>query len=271
MNKHYSLEKSPLYKLRNRRKLAEYLKVDKSYFNRAHNYKYNVFSRPKPNGDGERKFTVPPEELKNIQKQICRLLNRIETPDWVISGKKGSSYISNAEVHLNNKFVKTMDISKFYDSAQRSRIYKMFHNTFKMEHDIAWCMTDLVTYEDGLPTGSPSSQLIVYWTYQDMFEDINVVAQKYGCVFSLYVDDMTFSSNYPIRKELREEVANLLRKNELSAKAKKDHYYQAKDFKVVTGVGLRNGEKKVLNRKRKDAIQLYEQCKKRMIYRILKN
>lgn len=262
MNEQYSLEKSPLYRLRNKRKLADYLKVNKDYFEKEHNYQYNVFSRPKPNGDGERVFTVPPDELKKIQKQVCRLLNRIETPDWVISGKKGYSYITNAEAHVSSKFVKTMDISKFYDSAQRSRIYKMFLNTFKMEHDVAWCMTELVTYKGVLPTGSPSSQLIIYWTYRDMFEEINRISRKNGCIFSLYVDDMTFSSNNPIKKEVREEVACLLKKNDLLAKAKKDHYYQAKDFKVVTGVGLQDGKKIVLNEKRKSTIQLYEQCKK---------
>lgn len=262
MSKGYALEKSPLYRMRNKRKLAECLKVEKNYFLKPHNYKYNEFSRPKPNGDGERKFTVPPDELKKIQKQICKLLNRIETPEWVISGKKGCSYITNAEMHLTSKFVKTMDISKFYDSAQRSKIYKMFRNTFKMENDVAWCMTELVTYKGTLPTGSPSSQLIIYWAYRDMFESINKVSQKNGCTFSLYVDDMTFSSNSPIKKEIREEVAVLLKKNGLTAKAKKDHYYQAKDFKVVTGVGLLSGEKIVLNEKRKNAIDLYEQCKK---------
>lgn len=262
MNKTYSLEKSPLFRLRNKRKLADYLKVNKDYFEKEHNYKYNVFSRPKPNGDGKRTFTVPPDELKIIQKQVCRLLNRIETPDWVISGRKGYSYITNAEAHMSSKFVKTMDISRFYDSAQRSRIYKMFFNTFKMEHDVAWCMTELVTYKGALPTGSPSSQLIIYWTYRDMFEEINKISIKNGCIFSLYVDDMTFSSNCPIKREVRDEVAFLLKKNDLLAKAKKDHYYQAKDFKIVTGVGLKDGEKIVLNEKRKSVIQLYEQCKK---------
>lgn len=76
-----------------------------------------------------------------------------------MTGKKHCSYIYNAERHKENAFVKTMDISQFYDSAQRSHIYKMFIDTFKMSNDIAWLMTNLVTYENKLPTGSPSSQM----------------------------------------------------------------------------------------------------------------
>jgi hypothetical protein len=261
MSKIYAIEKSPLYRLRNRRKLAKYLNVQTNYFKQYHRYVYEEFSTPKPNGDGERHFSDPQNELKVIQKQICKLMKRIETPAWLMSGKDGCSYITNSEEHLKHKFIKTMDISKFYDSAEKSRVYSMFRNTFKMEHDIAWIMTDLVTYNGCLPTGSPSSQLIMYWTYAEMFEKINSIAERKGCHFSLYVDDMTFSSNMPITSDLREEVGCLLKKYGLKAKAKKDHYYQPNDFKVVTGVGIKGGKKIVSNGKRKKIIDLYAQCK----------
>ncbi|MDE6251977.1 MAG: reverse transcriptase family protein [Lachnospiraceae bacterium] len=262
MSKCYQIESSPLYRLRNRRKLAELLNLPKNFFKESHTYCYNEFSKPKPNGDGERHFTVPPEDLKDIQKHICKLLNRITTLEWVMSGKKSCSYITNAEVHLEHRFVKTMDISKFYDSAQRSRIYQMFSQTFKMAPDIAWIMTELVTYNGTLPTGSPSSQLIIYWTYCDMFQRIKELSEEYNCCFSLYVDDMTFSSDFPIKIILRNEVSDVLRKNGLLAKSKKDHYYQANDFKVVTGVGIKQGKKVVPNCKRKQIIELYVKCKK---------
>lgn len=271
MNKYYPIENSPLYRLRNRRRLAEFLNLPKNYFKEKHTYCYNEFSRPKPNGDGERHFTVPPEDLKGIQRHICKLFKRIITPEWVMSGKKSCSYIKNAEVHLEHRFVKTMDISKFYDSAQRSRIYKMFSQTFNMASDIAWIMTELVTYNGTLPTGSPSSQLIIYWTYHTMFQRINELAEEYNCYFSLYVDDMTFSSDFPIKATLRDEVSDVLRKNGLLAKSKKDHYYQVNDFKVVTGVGIKQGKKVVLNSKRKQIIELYAKCKKSSnIYQIEK-
>ena len=79
MNKCYPIENSPLYRLRNRRKLAEFLNLPKNYFKEEHTYCYNEFSRPKPNGDGERHFTVPPEDLKDIQKHICKLFSEAES------------------------------------------------------------------------------------------------------------------------------------------------------------------------------------------------
>lgn len=261
MSKMYALEQSPLYRMRNKKKLATLLGISTNYLMREHGQDYYKFSRPKPNGDGTRNFTVPSDELKYAQKKLCRLLSRIQTPDWVISGKKNHSYITNAEKHIENTFVKTMDISKFYDSAERKYVYRMFKETFKMAEDIAWLMTELVMYEDMLPTGSPSSQLIVYWAYCDMFNEINQIANERACIFTLYVDDMTFSSKTPITKDLRQEVCNQLKKYGLIAKSKKNHYYQGNTVKVITGVGINDGQKVVLNNKRRRILEQFEKCK----------
>lgn len=261
MGKIYSIEKSPLYRMRNKRKLSILLGLPEKYFFNKHEYKYYEYSKEKLNGIGKRYFSVPPKELKLIQKRICKLLMRIETPDWVMSCKKNCSYITNAERHIQNKFVKTMDIYNFYNSVKKSNVYKMFKEVFKMSDDISWIMTDLVTYKGVLPTGSPASQIIVYWTYCDMFSKINNIANTRGCFFTLYVDDMIFSSQYPISKELRKDVVEQLGKNSLQAKIVKDHYYQANDMKVITGVGIKNGVKTVLNKKRQSILSQYNKCK----------
>ena len=44
-------------------------------------------ARLKSNGKDKRYYAVPEEELKRIQKRICKLLSRIQTPDWVMTGK----------------------------------------------------------------------------------------------------------------------------------------------------------------------------------------
>ena len=60
--------------------------------------------------------------------------------------------------------------------------------------DVAKILTDIVTYEKCIPTGCPTSQLIAYYAYEDMFAGIKKIADNHGCLFSLYVDAMTFSS-----------------------------------------------------------------------------
>ena len=54
-----------------------------------------------------------------------------------------------------------------------------------------------------------------------MFQRINELAEEYNCYFSFYVDDMAFSSDFPIKAILRDEVSDVLRKNRLLAKSKR--------------------------------------------------
>lgn len=72
-----------------------------NFFN-THSYRkiivYRNFNLVKPNG-GKRNINDPGKTLKSIQKVILRSLSRIETPDWLISGKRRRSYISNGIFH----------------------------------------------------------------------------------------------------------------------------------------------------------------------------
>lgn len=262
MSKTYSLEYSPLYKLRNRRKLAKLLFLPGNYFRVFHVYKYNEFSKPKPNGDGERHFMNPEDELKKIQRKIYKLIKRIDIPDWVKSAKQGESYITNCKSHLNSNYVLTMDISKFYDSTSREYIYILFDEVFQMEADIAAIMTNLLMNEERLPTGGPASQILVYWAYRDMFNQMKELADKYNCQFTLYVDDMTFSSEYPISHGLINSILILLGKYGLTAKREKSCYYTPGKFKKITGCGInKKGELVLPNCKRKKIIDQFKLCK----------
>ena len=67
MNKEYSIEKSPLYRLRNKKKLAILLGLPNNYFKKVHQYKYSEFYEDKPNG-GKRRINNPEEKLKKFKK-----------------------------------------------------------------------------------------------------------------------------------------------------------------------------------------------------------
>lgn len=259
-NKQYGLEASPLYRMRNRRKLAQLLGLSTDYFKKQHDYQYRTFPMTKKSG-GERYVSDPEPSLKRMQKRLCNLLSRISTPDWVKSGKKHSSYINNADFHRNSHYVRTMDIASFYDSVQRKYVYDLFRNRFKMEGDIAAIITHMVLDSDGkLPTGSPTSQAVAYWSYKAMFDEIHDIAERYGCEFTLYVDDMTFSAQHPISDKMRYEVACLLKAWGLKAKARKDHYYRNGDVKYITGICIKDGKMLVPNRNRKRILDQYRKC-----------
>lgn len=199
MKKQYSIKRSPFYKLRSSPKLRKILGVSESELkkftssNRSKNYSETITKN-------KRSIQIPKFRLKQIHRRIHRLFQRIEIPEWVKSGKKGESHITNALYHLQSKHFLSIDIEKFYQNSSYEFILKFFLYEMKMGKKNATIMTNIVTYmniETGkifLPTGSPSSQIIAYFVYSKTFDKINNLIKRYGCKMSLYVDDITISS-----------------------------------------------------------------------------
>lgn len=95
--------------------------------------------------------------------------------------------------------------------------------------DVAKILTDIVTYNGGIPTGCPTSQLIAFYAYEDMFKQIQQCAESYGCIFTLYVDDMTFSNIEPFQhNKLSREIDVILRRYGHKPKNKKVKHYLAR-------------------------------------------
>ena len=73
-----------------------------------------------------------------------------------------------------------------------------------------------------------------------MFDELKRHADRYGCRFSLYVDDLTISSRSPISDPhfLVELMAKAMRAYGRRLKREKVKYRGARDNKVVTGVAI---------------------------------
>ena len=128
-----------------------------------------------------------------------------------------------------------------------------------MSEDLAWLITDLVTIpkddnSDGyIPTGSPSSQMIIYWAYKATFDKIFSIAEQKKLRFSLYVDDMTFSSDNPIDNNFPKIIIKMCAKVGLEINEEKTKYFSKNKYKSITGCIITpKQELKVPNKRRKD-------------------
>ena len=63
-------------------------------------------------------------------------------------------------------------------------------------------MSRILTVNNHLPTGAPSSVLLTYWSYKDTFDTIHDFAEDIGIKMTIYVDDMTFSAKSKISRTL---------------------------------------------------------------------
>jgi len=241
VSKIYPLERSPLFKLSNKRRLESIIGLERYSLNKIREHiDYYTFEIDKRDGE-KRPITAPNFHLKRVQKSIHDLLSRIDKPDWLISGSKGKSYIDNAKLHQRNqsKYALTLDIKKFYPRCTRGYVFSFLSNTLEMSDDVAGVMADVLTLKSEIPTGSPASQLLAFFAYKEMFIKLNELALRYDCVFTVYVDDLSFSSQSPFDNyALMNDVESILEKYGHKLKRNKKAYYSKSDGKMFTGVVL---------------------------------
>lgn len=179
-HKKYDITQCALYKCQSKKRLERILLLDEGKLKFLENIiHYHKFQMDKKDG-GKRDITAPNRQLKQLQKRVLHLLQHIERPEWLISGEKGKWYIDNGKAHLSSTYMLTMDIRKFYDNCKREPVYKFFRNKLSTATDIAQILTDIVTYDGGIPTGCPTSQLISFYAYEAMFEEIRIIANHLG-------------------------------------------------------------------------------------------
>jgi hypothetical protein len=258
------LEQSPLYNLSSKAKLAHLLGCRTQFLHNFRNSRrqYNIFKIKKTNGTGKRPVEDPNIFLKRLHSKFKNLITEIQTPDYLHSGTKGKSHITNAQSHIEAKYCVTLDLKSFYQNARKTFLRYMFHTVFQMPDDIAYCVADIATipyrpsdeHNSYFSTGSPLSQILIFWCYKGTFDYTDRLARKKGIIFTLYVDDMTFSSNTPIPQNFINSVEKRLEKVGLRLNKEKTKKYTPKEFKIITGCAIKNGTMKAKNCKREEII-----------------
>jgi len=233
------MKNNSLYKIGNKTKLAKYLGITrKKLLDLCSDDLYRVREEPKHNGTGFRVIEAPEKELKSIQRKLNRELQKIEVPAYLFSGIKGKSFIDNAIVHVKNKYILCVDIHSFYPSSDIKKILQFYKYYLKIPNDVANILTELTIFSNHLPTGAPTSVILAYFAYAKTFDDIYKKSQELNIEMSVYVDDLTFSSQKAIPKAFYNYVSRKMRKQNLILKKNKTKWYSPDDFKIVTGYGI---------------------------------
>ena len=259
--------KCKLYKIVRKRDLYKVLRI-----NRNININSIITYSPYIAISGKKSRIIEPAyntKLKVIQKRIQTLLKDIEVDKNIFSGIPGKSYIDNGIFHLGAKYIVALDLSKFFPSIHREKVYNFFKNDLNCSSDVSKILTDLCTINlDGqkkvpnsvfeylrdnkiksknhIPTGSSISSILSYLVNYKMFEDVGKIASKYNCKMSVYVDDIVLSSENEINKNCIREIIAIIRKNGYKIQKKKLKYYNENDYKRVTGNILDKDGKKLV-------------------------
>ena len=277
----------PLYGLKSKKLLKRLLHINnKQMMKQPH-----IASLVSPYIDksGKPRLIEPPhDELKIIQKQIKNCLGRIAVPDNVFSGIKGRSYADNARLHVGNnrRNLYKIDLTAFFPSITRDTVYRFFTKDLLCSPDVAQLLTDLTTidlekssaknideiYEflkgknvssyNHLISGAPTSQILSYLVNHRMFDEMQKFADDNGITMTVYVDDVTFSSENRISKDFRDKIVAIIRKYNYQISRNKVKRYTKLYPKLITGVIIDATGKTVLkNSMRQKVIITYNELK----------
>lgn len=258
--KKYDLNQSALYCCRSKKKLAMLLGTTLKRLNvliKNIDTQYSTFERRKKDG-GSRTVHNPSPELKKIQKTMYKYMKKVHRPSWLNSGEIGKSVIDNVIPHENAEDMIKLDISGFFDNCSRNSVYEFFHYGLKQPGDVAAICTDLCTLNNVVVQGSSMSMVIAFYANQQMLEELHELSEKYLLTYTLYVDDIAFSSSKPFNEsEVLNKATNIIRKFGFCVKNKKVRIYGPNQVKVLTGVIINNKHQlRVQNYKRKEILNM---------------
>ena len=255
--------KCKLYKLQSKKQLRNWLGIDNSSFFRKSNLEKNIFPKIIFEDNHQRLVEVSSTALKFVQTRILQLLSRLDFPNYHYSGVKGKSYISNAKQHQGNMFIYKLDISKFFPNIRREYIYLFFKNKLQVSPDVAEILTNCTTtnlltasyhnpetktavmnfvetnnlqHLSHLSTGSPTSMLLAFLANIPMFEKIESISKENNLIFTVYADDIVFSSQCNIPYTVRYKIVNIIESYGYKVSRKKCKYLMPRSPKTITGV-----------------------------------
>jgi len=261
VNRH-DLENSGLYRIPSMAALAALLHWKKTpsalraLCQRGDNWEEFDLERP---GKAPRPIQAPKPTVKALQVRLNELLKRINPPDYLHSGTPGRSYLSNSDMHMDVAgATTTVDISAFYPSVSRKRIFMLFREVFQCAPDVADALAGLLCCRGGLATGSPASALVSFFACKDMFDGIAQRAHKLGGRFTLYIDDITMTANTVGQGDVHFLKRHFARYG-FQISSDKSRVYPARSPRLITGRVIRDGVSRAPNKQHRrmyDAAQI---------------
>lgn len=177
---------------------------------------YKTFQLPKRGRGGKyRQIQNPVDSLKTLQKNILvRFLEPIPVGAHVGAYVPERSCRDVAAQHVGKAVIVSLDIQDFFPSVRRALIRRYLHKQVGYSHVVASLLADLVTYENFVPQGAPTSGLVANLVADYTFDSEILVGLKkldLKWVYTRYSDDLDLSHPEEQSPERLTEVIELVR------------------------------------------------------------
>lgn len=184
--------------------------------------------------------------LRLAQQRIHKgiLLPQLMPSDHSFGCVRGRHIKMNAGKHLGSQFAFSCDITNFYPSIHSSRVYKFFTDDQGCSPDVARLLARLCTFDHHLALGLITSPLLADQFLKPVDNRIAKLAATTNLVYTRYVDDITVSAPFDLRKNsgIPDTIRKILRTYGFSAKHTKDQFGRIGDPEtLITKIRVNRG------------------------------
>ncbi len=160
---------------------------------------YSYFEIPKPNGK-TRPIQPPKRELREVQRTLLDVMQEcVDYPRWMMGSVPKRSIFEHAKPHVGRKMVATFDVKAFYPSTKPAMV-RLVLERLGLGDAAADAVLRLVTKDDRLPQGGPTSGFLANLALEPADRRIDAICRKHGLAFTRYVDDMAISGDTDLTK-----------------------------------------------------------------------
>lgn len=197
---------------------------------------YKTYSIPKKSGK-LREISQPSKKLKGLQSWILvNILNKLKVSSSCKGFEKKSSIADNARSHIGANTVLTIDLKDFFPSVKRKNIYNIF-KSIGYNQTISTILTNITTFKDSLPQGSPCSPKLANLTTWRLDVRIQGYVGKRGINYTRYADDLTFSGLNPSKvSKVLPMIRTIIAEENFEVNDNKTRIAGASRAKKVTGL-----------------------------------
>jgi len=157
-------------------------------------YKYHQFQIPKKN-EGHRQIASPAKKLKKIQVKLKDVFYEIYPTKPAAHGfAHKKSIVTNAEKHLDKKYIFNIDLSDFFGSINFGRIRNLFKSwPFNFNNTVSTILAQICCFNNALPQGAPTSPILSNMIAWKLDSQLQHLAKMTNCTYTRYADDISFS------------------------------------------------------------------------------
>ncbi len=234
--------------LRQLKHLARWLDTSadrlRTILDEADSYYEELILRDPAKPDKPREVVCVTGAIRDLQSKLYRrvLLPKLFPSEFSHGGVRGRHIKTNVEPHRRSAFIFKTDVSNFYPTVHHSRIYRLFAGKFGCSPDVARLCARLCSYRHHLALGLITSPILADQIMLRVDSRIGSACRKAGLVYTRFVDDVTISGPYNLRRSGFEKiVTEILDDDGFEANPKKHQFAELDKRTSITNVRVVRG------------------------------